>query len=58
MTYVELTAGGWRPACVSAAVPVTAGPRRAESGLCQQPSSQPARPLSAAVDSERVYQYA
>lgn len=53
-----MTASGWRPVCVSAAVPVSAGPRHAESGLCQQPSCQPARPLSAAVDSERVYQYA
>lgn len=66
MTYVELTGSGWRPEVVSAAAFVSTGARQPESGLCQHPSShpgsqaarQPGRPLSAAVDSERVYQYA
>lgn len=58
MTYVELTGSGWRPLFVSTAALVSTGARQAESGLCQQPSSQPAKPLSAAVDSEHVYQYA
>lgn len=40
----------------SAAPLVSTGPGKAESGLCQQP--RPASPLSAAVDRERVYQYA
>lgn len=59
MTYVELTGSGWRPVFVSSTVLVSTGPGRLSLGfVSSQAVSQPASPLSAAVDSEHVYQYA
>lgn len=56
MTYVELTGSGWGPVFASAAPLVSTGPGRLSLGFVSSPGT--ARPLSAAVDRERVYQYA